>query len=207
MFGSVQRIRFYYDLGSPYAYLTAWRIDELFGPDALVEWTPVLLGGIFKASGRASWAETTWRAEGIAEVERRGAEYGLPPFAWPGDDGVGEWPNNGLTAMRAAVWADRVGAGREFAMAAFFEQFSAGRPLSDPMVIEAAARRAGLSGEEALAGAQDQEVKDALRMNTELALALGVIGVPSVAVDGAGGETHVFWGDDRLGEAVAVASA
>lgn len=200
-------VQFFYDLGSPYAYLTAWRIDDAFGPDLAVEWVPVLLGGIFKANGRSSWAETPSRAEGIAEVERRGAEYGLPPFVWPGDDGVGEWPNNGLTAMRVAAWAHREGAGREFAMAGFFVQFSAGRDLSDPAAVAAAAERVGLSGEAALAGAAEQDVKDALRENTEVALAIGVIGVPSLRVDGADGDTHVLWGDDRLDEAVALTAA
>lgn len=198
-------MQFFYDLGSPYAYLTAWRIDDAFGPDVEVEWVPVLLGAIFKARGRSSWAETQSRDEGVAEVERRGADYGLPPFVWPGDESVGEWPNNGLNAMRVAAWAHREGAGREFAMAGFFEQFSAGRDLSDPAAVAAAAERAGLNAEAALAGAVEQDVKDALRTNTEVALALGAIGVPSLRVDDAAGEAQVFWGDDRLDEAVALA--
>lgn len=196
--------RFFYDLGSPYAYLTAWRIDDAFGPPIEVEWVPVLLGGIFKTVGRSSWAETPARADGIAEVERRGASYGLPAFVWPGEDGEGEWPNNGLAAMRVATWADREGAGRAFAMAAFFEQFTAGRDLSNPATIAAAVRRAGLDPEAAAAGSVEQTVKDQLRANTEMALELGVIGVPSVAVESRSGAS-VFWGDDRLAEAVLAA--
>ncbi|MBI5310957.1 MAG: DsbA family protein [Actinobacteria bacterium] len=198
-------VQFFYDLGSPYAYLTAWRIDDAFGSEIEVEWIPVLLGGIFKANGRSSWAETPAREEGMAEVERRGADYGLPPFVWPGADGAGEWPNNGLTAMRVATWAHREGAGREFAMAGFFEQFSAGRDLSEPTAVAAAIERAGFDVAAASAGAVEQEVKDALRANTERALELGVIGVPSVAVERGDGERLVLWGDDRLDEAVAFA--
>lgn len=55
---------FYYDLGSPYAWLTAERIRG-------ATWIPVLLGGIFHATGRSSWARTGRRAAGIAEIERR----------------------------------------------------------------------------------------------------------------------------------------
>ena len=169
---------FFYDLGSPYAWLSAERIDALF-PDGVV-WTPVLLGGIFKATGRGSWAETASRAEGIAEIERRAAEHGLPPLRWPDP-----WPNDGLHAMRVAAHADS----REFALAAFRLQFTEGRPLSDPGNVALAAARAGVD---------PREDKAALRANTDRALAIGVFGVPTVAVG-----DDLYWGDDRLDEAVA----
>jgi 2-hydroxychromene-2-carboxylate isomerase len=94
---------FYYDLGSPYAWLTAERTGDR------AEWVPVLLGGIFRATGRSSWAETGARADGIAEIERRADERGLPALRWPDP-----WPNDGLLAMRAAVAAD----GERFALEA-----------------------------------------------------------------------------------------
>ncbi len=185
-------VRFYFDLGSPYAYIAATRVDEEFGPGVDVDWTPVLLGGIFRATGRSSWAETPSRKAGMEEVERRGARLGLPEFAWPR-----EWPNNGLAAMRVATWACEVGVGREFVLAAFHEQFHAGRELSKTESIAAAAERAGIDSGEALAAARDQHVKDRLRDATDEAVRLGVIGVPTVAVG-----ARLFWGDDRLDEAV-----
>ena len=60
------------------------------------EWVPVLLGGIFKATGRSSWGEGEARADGMAEVERRASERGLGAVRWPEP-----WPNDGLAAMRA----------------------------------------------------------------------------------------------------------
>ena len=60
----------FYDLGSPYAWLTAERIEG-------ATWVPVLLGGIFRATGRASWAGTEAREPGMAEIERRARERGL----------------------------------------------------------------------------------------------------------------------------------
>ncbi|MBI4896920.1 MAG: 2-hydroxychromene-2-carboxylate isomerase [Actinobacteria bacterium] len=190
-------VRFYYDLGSPYAYLAATRIDEAFGPGVEVEWTPVLLGGIFRATGRSSWAQTPSRKAGIEDVERRGARLGLPEFVWPR-----EWPNNGLAAMRVATWAQQAGVGREFALAAFFEQFHAGRELSRQENIAAAAERAGINSSEALAAARDQSVKDQLRDVTDEAVQRGVIGVPTVVVG-----TELFWGEDRLDEAVIAAAS
>src|SRR3954453_20534489 len=97
---------FYFDLGSPYAYLTAERISGLFTEAGLEqpEWQPVLLGGLFRPFGRDSWAHGPGRTEGIAEVERRAAAYGLPPLAWPEP-----WPGNTLFAMRVAPFAKQTG--------------------------------------------------------------------------------------------------
>ena len=172
---------FFYDLGSPYAWLSAERIDALFPRP--VTWVPVLLGGIFKATGRSSWARTNARADGIAEIERRAAAYGLPPLRW-----ADPWPNDGLHAMRVAAQADS----RAFALTAFRIHFTEGRPLSEPANVALAAERAGVDLAEDTAK---------LRANTDLALSLGVTGIPAVAVGG-----EVFWGDDRL-DAAAAASA
>src|SRR3954463_5019003 len=115
---------FFYDLGSPYAWLTAERIDAVL--PVAPEWVPVLLGGIFKATGRGSWAETDRRAEGIAEIELRALSRGVPPLRWPE-----RWPNDGLHVMRVAAQADS----RKFALAAFRAQFVGGRALSDPATV------------------------------------------------------------------------
>jgi 2-hydroxychromene-2-carboxylate isomerase len=188
-------VTFYYDLGSPYAYLTADRIDEQFDVDVTVDWVPVLLGGIFKSNGRSSWAETPKRADGMAEIARRAAAYGMPEFHYPEP-----WPNNGLTVMRVATWAHSAGAGRRFARAAFEVQFNDGLALSEAENIELAAHRAGLDTTFALESAQDPAVKQALIDNTQAAIDAGAIGVPTVVVGG-----QAFFGDDRLHEAVAAA--
>ena len=148
-----------------------------------MEWVPVLLGGIFRSTGRMSWAEGPEREAGMAEVERRARERGLPPVRWPEP-----WPNDGLRVMRAAVFG-----GVPFARAAFRVHFVSGVPLSDASAIFLAADRAGLDPAAVLAATEEQEVKDALRANTERALGSGVSGVPTVVV---GGDT--FWGDAEL---------
>ncbi len=87
---------FYYDLGSPYAYLAAERIGRVLPVPA--RWQPILLGGLFKRFATGSWARGPGRAAGIAEVERRAAVYGLPPPRWPDP-----WPGDGLLVMRVAT--------------------------------------------------------------------------------------------------------
>ncbi len=66
---------FYYDLGSPYAYLAAERVNRVL--PVVPVWQPILLGGVWKATGGGSWSLTEHRAEGMAEVERRAVRYAL----------------------------------------------------------------------------------------------------------------------------------
>lgn len=119
--------RLFLDSGSPYAYLAAERAEQVLG--VAPAWEPVLLGGIFRATGRSSWSQTGGRADGIAEVERRAAAYGLPPVVWPQP-----WPGDMLAAMRAATAAAAIGpeAGRAFLLAALRLSFRDGRDLSEP---------------------------------------------------------------------------
>jgi 2-hydroxychromene-2-carboxylate isomerase len=183
--------QFFYDLGSPYAWLAAERIDDAL--PVRPAWRPILLGGVFKAVGRGSWGLTERRGEGMREIERRAAAYGLPAVRWPEP-----WPPDGLAAMRAATYAARAGKGREFALAAFRLAFVEGADLADPRTLRAAADGSGVDPDELVAATGDADVKDELRGATDAAVAAGVTGVPTVVV----GE-RLFWGDDRLEEAAA----
>lgn len=189
---------FYFDLGSPYAYLTAERVSGLFTEAGMAqpEWQPILLGGLFKRFGRDSWGNGPERAAGMSEVERRASAYGLPPLAWPDP-----WPGNMLAAMRAATFAKQTGRTVSFALAAFRQAFAAGRDLSETDNVLIAAAACELHPRALLKAIETEGVKTALREATDAAAELGVTGVPSLAV----GE-EVFWGDDRLEEAVEAAS-
>jgi 2-hydroxychromene-2-carboxylate isomerase len=185
---------FFYDLGSPYAYLSAERISGLFTEAGLEqpEWQPILLGGLFGHFGRDSWGNGPAREDGMAEVERRAVEYGLPPIAWPDP-----WPGNTLTAMRAATFAKQTGRAVSFSLAAFRQAFAAGRDLTDPDNVAIAGAACELHPRALLKAVATDGVKAALREATEGAAARGVEGVPALVVD-----QEVFWGDDRLDEGV-----
>jgi 2-hydroxychromene-2-carboxylate isomerase len=188
---------FYYDLGSPYAYLAAERVNAMF-VDAVgepPEWRPILLGALFKRFGRDSWANGPDRAQGLDEVERRASAYGLPAIRWPEP-----FPGNMLIAMRAATYAKQIGRAVAFSLAAFRQAFAAGRDLGDPDNVVLAAAAAELHPRALLAAVDRESVKLALRTSTEGAGDLGVRGVPSVVVEG-----EVFWGDDRLADAAEAA--
>lgn len=181
----------YFDVGSPYSFLAVERAERVFGE--LPDLRPVLLGGLFKLGGRASWGvgDPALREAGMLEVESRATAYDLPAIRWPKP-----WPGDYLTAMRVATWAETQGACAAFAYAAGRRLFLRGCDLSLDEQCAAAADEAGLDGIEALRAAQDPEVKQALRAATEAAFARGVRGVPTVAVGDA-----LFWGDDRLEDA------
>ena len=189
----IQQATFYFDLGSPYAYLTAERLSQVLGDG--VAWQPLSLGGLFKLTGRSSWglAGERSRSAGIAEVERRAARASLPAVRWPQP-----WPGNYLMAMRAATFALAAGHGREFALQAFRDAFQRGADLSEPANVLACGAAVGLDPHVLEAACADPAVKQALRAATEDAHARGVIGVPTIAI----GES-LFWGDDRLEDASA----
>jgi 2-hydroxychromene-2-carboxylate isomerase len=160
-----------------------------------VTWQPVSLGALFKLTGRSSWALGDYRRRqaGMAEIERRARDYGLPPLRWPDP-----WPSHYLLAMRATTVAFSAGVGKRFALEAFRLAFTEGRDLALPTNVREAGRRAGLDADRLEADATDPTIKLALREATDAAHARGVFGVPTLAVDGA-----LFWGDDRLDDAAA----
>ena len=189
-----ERARFYFDLGSPYAYLAAERANALFAEAEYEppEWQPVLLGGLFKRFDRSSWGLGSGRESGMLECERRASAYGLPPIRWPDP-----WPANYLFAMRVAAYAKQIGRAVSFSQAAFRQAFVAGRDLGEPDNVLIAAAAAEMHPRAVLAAAERDAIKGELRQATERAGELGVRGVPSLIVGG-----EVFWGDDRLEEAI-----
>jgi 2-hydroxychromene-2-carboxylate isomerase len=184
---------FYFDIGSPYAYLAAERMHTLL-PEPVI-WQPVLVGGLFKLTGRTSWALGDYRRRqaGMAEIERRARSYGLPAMRWPDP-----WPTDYLIAMRAVTYAFGVDRGRELTTRMFRNAFQRGRELSRQAEVLEVGVEIGLKREEIERAVEDPAIKQRLRTATDVAYELGVFGVPTFAIDG-----ELFWGDDRLEDAAA----
>ena len=186
---------FYYDFNSPYAWLTAERIHGVLPVQPI--WQPISFGHILKQSGREPWSfhEPT-KSEGIAEIERRASERGLPAPRW-----LDDWPKGtySLLPLRAAIFAQQTGRTVSFSLAAFRQFFAGGRRLDDLDNVLIAAAASELHPRAVTKGIESQSVKDGLRDATDAAIKLGVVGVPTIAVG-----SELFWGDDRLEEAAAV---
>jgi len=187
---------FYFDFGSLNAYL-AWRllpgIEQRTG--ARFEQVPVLLGGIFKATGNRSPVEAyagvpAKLAYEFREIDRFIARHGLVEFRMNP-----HFPINTLALMRGAVAADEMDLSEAYVAAIFHFMWEDPRKLDDPAVFEEALAEAGLPAEELLELSADQIVKQKLIASTQDAIELGVFGLPSFIVGG-----ELYFGKDRLRE-------
>jgi 2-hydroxychromene-2-carboxylate isomerase len=196
-----ERASFYYDFSSPYSYLAAERISGLFAEAGVEqpEWQPISFGHLLQATGRRPWSFEEERRAHFAEIQRRADERGLPKVVYP--DG---WPveSYSLNPLRAATYAKESGRVVSFSLACFRQVFAAGRDMSDVDNVLVAAAACELHPNAVLKGIETQSVKDKLRAATEEAITRGVEGIPTVAVSG-----QLFWGDDRLEDAVEAAAA
>jgi 2-hydroxychromene-2-carboxylate isomerase len=186
---------FYYDLSSPYAYLAAFRVDDVL--PVRPQWRPIAFGVIVRRIGKRPWSFEEDRQANFDAIARRAAERRLPEVRYP--EG---WPAEtySLAALRAAVVASDEGqdrlraASRELFRTAFVD----GQHLADVEAVLNALERAGMDRAVVREAIETDEVKERLRAETDAAIERGVTGVPTVAVDG-----KLFWGDDRLEEAAA----
>jgi 2-hydroxychromene-2-carboxylate isomerase len=185
---------FYFGAMSPYSWLAAERIGELI-PDAA--WRCVYLPAIFRVRGNTTWGLTDRREAEMAECEARARARGLGAIAWPPS-----WPTSDLLAARAIAFAQERGTEVQLALELMRMSFTEGRDISELPAVEEAGRRTGLDETELAAALVSQDVKEALRAQTDGAIAVGVVGVPTVAIG-----DQLFWGDDRLEEAVANATS
>jgi 2-hydroxychromene-2-carboxylate isomerase len=179
---------------SPYSWLAAERIDQLL-PDA--SWRPVAGAVIHTASGRRSWGATDARAANVAECERRARGRGLGAIRWPPT-----WPSDGTQAARALTFATEKGAVRPLALAIMWMSFLEGRDIADRSVLTEAGERAAFDVAELLAALDSVRVARALDAATDEAIVCGVTGMPTLVIDG-----ELFWGDDRLESAAALAAS
>ncbi len=182
---------FYYELNSPYSWLAAERINSTL-PEPPV-WKPISYGHVVKHTGVLPWSFKEDRSEDMNEIERRARERNLQDVRWP--DG---WPveTPTLKALRAATFAMEIGKGVAFSLAAFRQEFNAGRRLGDIDTILLAAAACELHPEAVLKAIERESIKAKLKDATNEAIERGVTGVPTVAVG-----DELFWGDDRLEDA------
>ena len=196
-------IEFWFEFGSTYSYLTAMRIEDAAGARGVsVRWRPFLLGPVFAAQGWETSPFNIYKAKGEymwRDMARRAARYGLPFRRLP-ESGPGAFPQNGLMAARIALVGLGEGWGEAFTRAVYAAEFAEGHDIGDPAVLQRLAEATGAAGD-VLSRAQDPANKDRLKANVEEAFRLGIFGAPSFI---AGGE--LFWGDDRLEDALDAAA-
>jgi 2-hydroxychromene-2-carboxylate isomerase len=189
----LQRPAFYYDVNSPYAYLAACRVDDVL--PVRPHWRPIAFGVIVKQLGKVPWSFGEDREAHFSAISSRASERGLPALRYP--DG---WPveRYSLAPLRAALLAGDEEQLRALSRELFRTMFVDGRDLADVERVLDAAERAGMERDAVREGIESPEIKQRLREQTDEAIAVGVTGIPTVAI----GE-RLFWGDDRLEQAAA----
>ena len=192
------RLTFWFEFASTYSYLAAARIEPLAaGAGVEVAWRPFLLGPIFQAQGWTTSPFNLFPAKGAnmwRDMERQTQKYGLPPLARPA-----EFPQNGLLAARLATMGMAAGWGPAFTRAVYVRQFAEGCDISDENTLRGVLDDIGQDADALMRQAKtDQAIKDLLRGATAEAIALGVYGAPSFTT----GDGELFWGNDRLEDAL-----
>lgn len=187
----MKQVEFFFDVGSPYSYLAYHQLPKIAqAKGAEIVWRPMLLGGVFQATGNSSPATIPPKGRySNVDLERWAKQFGVPIQQNP------HFPINTLQLMRGAVGMQlRSDAEFHRYLAAIFSaMFEHPRNLGDLQELAAVLEAAGISPALMLELVQDDRIKQTLRKTTEEAVARGVFGAPTFFVG-----DEMFWGQDRL---------
>jgi 2-hydroxychromene-2-carboxylate isomerase len=190
----VMQVEFHFDFGSPNAYLAHRVIPGIEARTrARFRYVPVLLGGVFKATGNRSPAEAFAGIRNKPEYERLETERFVRRHRIEGYVRNPFFPVNTLQMMRGAVAAEMDGALEPYVEAMFHHMWEAPKKLDDPEVLRDALAASGLDAAAIFARVQDPAVKARLIANTEASVARGTFGSPTFFVGDA-----MYFGKDRL---------
>ena len=188
-------LAFWYDFASTYSYPAAMRIERAAAAAGIhLEWRPFLLGPIFKAQGWTDSPFNLYPAKGQymwRDLARICARNDLP---WHRPS---VFPRNSLLAARIALLAEEQGWCGACSRAIYSANFAEDRDIARPEVIGDIVAALGRDAASLIAAAASPGIKDKLRAQSDAAIALGIFGAPSFTVGG-----EIFWGNDRLDEAL-----
>jgi 2-hydroxychromene-2-carboxylate isomerase len=193
-------IDFWYELSSSYSYPAAMRIEAVAAAaDISVRWRPFLLGPIFKAQG---WTDTPFNLLPVKgrymwrDLERICAELGLP-FRPPDP-----FPQHSVLAARIALVGHDDGWGAAFSKAVYTAEFGERLNIGDRATLAGILEALRLDPQNVFARAESPENKARLRAETDEAQRLDLFGAPSFITE----DGELFWGNDRLEQALAWAA-
>jgi 2-hydroxychromene-2-carboxylate isomerase len=188
------KAEFHFDFGSPNAYLAEKALSGITQRTGVTfDYVPVLLGGVFKATGNMSPAQSL---QGIKnkpeyqklEVQRFLLRHGITTFK-----SNPFFPVNTLMLMRGAVAAQFEGVFEPYFRAAFHHMWEEPKKMDDPEIFKAAFASSGIDIDRLIARSQQDDVKQTLMQNTNSAIARGSFGSPTFFVG-----DEIFFGKDSL---------
>ena len=190
----VVQIDFWYSIGSTYSYLTVMRLSEIEKQSGIeFRWRPFNVRHVMVEQNNIPFKDKPvktaymWR-----DIERRANQYGLAPSI------PAPYPLPGLLlANQVATLGVEEGWVRDYTHATYRRWCEDGKPAGEEPNISASLKEIGCDPTQALAAAQSERIINILSSATDEAMNLGVFGSPTFVVDG-----EIFWGDDRLEDAV-----
>jgi 2-hydroxychromene-2-carboxylate isomerase len=186
---------FYFDFGSLASYLAHTQLPRISAETgAKPQMYPMLLGGVFQATGNASPMAVPAKGRYVfIDMKRFADAYGVPLVMNP------HFPIITTTLMRAATALQAQGdeAFQRYMDAIYRAIWVEGLNMNDPSVVGEALTRAGFDPAAVLAMANEQATKDKLKAVTMKAVERGVFGAPTFF----NGE-HMYWGQDRIEQVI-----
>jgi 2-hydroxychromene-2-carboxylate isomerase len=188
------QVEFHFEFGSPNAYLAHRVLPGIAArTGATVRYVPVLLGGVFKATGNRSPMEAFAGIRNKPEYERLETERFIRRHRIEGYVRNPFFPVNTLQLMRGAVAAEMDGFLDRYVNAMFHHMWEAPKRMDEPEVIRGALTASGFDADAVMARMQDPAVKAKLIANTEASVARGAFGSPTFFIGDA-----MWFGKDRL---------
>ena len=187
----MKSVEFYFDLGSPYSYLAYYRLLQMAERQEIqIVYKPILLGGVFKATGNRSPIEIPVKgAYSILDMQRWAEYYHIPMQMNP------HFPMNTLTLMRILTGVQLLHLEKfEQVLKLLFDaMFGTPQNLNEPTVLAEVLEPSGFSVDDIMSMVQSEVVKQKLITETEQAIQRGIFGAPTFFVG-----DEMYWGQDRL---------
>ena len=187
----MKSVEFYFDWGSPYSYLAYYRLLQMAEQQEIqIVYKPILLGGVFKATGNRSPIEIPVKGVySILDMQRWAEYYQIPMQMNP------HFPMNTLTLMRILTGVQLLHLEKfEQVLKLLFDaMFGTPQNLNEPTVLAEVLKPSGFSVEDIMSMVQSDVVKQKLITETEQAIQRGIFGAPTFFVG-----DEMYWGQDRL---------
>lgn len=188
------KVEFHFDFGSPNAYLAELVLPEIEQRTAVkFDYVPVLLGGVYKATGNMSPFDSLRGIKNKPEYNALETQRFLRRHNITKFNSNPFFPVNTLTLMRGAVAAQFEGMFEVYCRAAYHHMWVEPKKMDDPQVFRDAFLSSGIEIDRLVARAQQDDVKRKLIGNTSGAVARGSFGSPTFFVG-----NEIFFGKDSL---------